>query len=187
MTYIDADLYRLSAEALEEAIAALPPQRRDTVNRYHHELGRRQGLLAYQLLCRGLQEEYGITQPPTFTYGEYGKPYLTNHPEIHFNLSHCKTAVACTIAPYPVGIDIESIRPVKEPVVRYAMNEEEAERILSSPTPDLEFSRLWTRKEALLKLTGRGINDNMRDILKDCQATIETTLCPHYVFSIAYH
>jgi len=187
MTYIDDNLYRLSAEEIEKEIASLPPQRREAVNRYHHELGRRQGLLAYQLLCRGLREEYGICQPPVFTYGEYGKPYLAHYPHIFFSLSHSKNAVACAISTRPIGIDIESIRPVKEAVVRYAMNAEEANAILSSPMPDMEFSRLWTRKEAVLKLTGRGINENMRNVLVDNNAVIETTLCEHYIYSIAQY
>ena len=186
MIYIDDDIFRLNAGQLEEAISILPDQRREVVMRYTHELGRRQSLLVYQLLCRGLQEEYGITEPPTFTYGEYGKPYLASHPDIHFNFSHSKTAVACAVSNRPIGIDIENFRPAKEAVIRYAMNEEEAAAILSASDPNLEFSRLWTQKEALLKLTGRGIHDNMRNILHNCHdAVIETTVTSQYVYSVA--
>ena len=45
------------------------------------------------------------------------------------------------------------------------MNEAEAEEILSSPNPAAAFTRMWTRKEAGVKLYGTGISNDMKDLL----------------------
>ena len=188
MIYINDDIYGFSAEKIAECIENLPSQRREVALRYKHELGRRQCVLAYLLLCKGLEREYGITDKPVFSYGEHGKPSIIGHEDIHFNLSHCKTAVACAISDNPIGIDVESIRPVKEAVIRYAMNDDEVQQILTSPDPDLEFTRLWTIKESVLKLTGEGINDDMKNVLASDNLrniSIETTVCDEYVWSVA--
>lgn len=188
MIYINDDIYGFSAEKIAECIENLPSQRREVALRFKHDLGRRQCVLAYQLLCDGLEHEYGITDKPIFSYGEHGKPSIIGHEDIHFNLSHCKTAVACAISDKPIGIDIESIRPAKETVIRYAMNDAETQRIMESSNPDLEFTRLWTMKESVLKLTGEGINDDMKNVLASDNLrdiSIETTVCDEYVWSVA--
>ena len=188
MIYINDDIYGFSAERIAECIENLPSQRREVALRYKHELGRRQCVLAYLLLCEGLEREYGITDKPVFSYGEHGKPSIIGHEDIHFNLSHCKTAVACAISDTPIGIDIESIRDAKESVIRYAMNDDEARQILDSSNPALEFTKLWTMKESVLKLTGEGINDNMKSVLSPDNLrgiTIETIVRDEYVYSVA--
>ena len=56
-------------------------------------------LLASELLLREvLRSQYGITELNMKT-NEYGKPYLADHEEIHFSLSHSGTMVICTISP----------------------------------------------------------------------------------------
>ncbi|MBQ7157061.1 MAG: 4'-phosphopantetheinyl transferase superfamily protein, partial [Bacteroidaceae bacterium] len=165
MVYIYDKIQDFTAERLEESLACLSDQRREKAMAFKHELGRKQCVIAYMLLCQGLREEFGIDEKPVFEYGEHGKPVIVGHSDIHFNLSHCATGVACAVSSRPIGIDIESVRSVRESVVRYSMNEQEQQEIFSSATPDLTFTILWTKKESVLKLTGEGINDNMKSIL----------------------
>ena len=171
---------------LDEGLAQLSVQRREQALRFRHELGRRTCTAAYLLLCEGLQKEYGITEKPIFEYGEHGKPWIVGHPEIHFNLSHCREAVLCMLSDRPVGVDVESVRKFKDSLIRYTMNDKEVEMIMQAPRPDVEFIRLWTRKEAVLKLTGEGINDNLKDVLNDCPYPIITTVSAdlRYVYSV---
>ena len=48
------------------------------------------------------------------TVGPHKKPTLAAYPDIHFNISHCHGLVACAFAPFPVGIDVEPIRPLRD-------------------------------------------------------------------------
>ena len=173
MIYIDDHINDFDLDA---ALQQLSEQRRQQALRFRYELGQRSCALAYLLLKRALREEYGITENPVFEYGEHGKPTIADHPEIFFNLSHCREAVACAVSDKPVGIDVESVRSFKESLVRYTMNDEEVEQIMTAPRPEVAFIRLWTMKEARLKLTGEGINDNMKTVLNEADRKKYTTV-----------
>ncbi len=183
--YIDADLQRLTDSELDALIASFPEQRRGALLAYRNAKARRQGALAYHLLCRALNERYGISPCPPFAYGSHGKPTLSTHPGIQFNLSHCSSAVACGIGSEPVGIDIEDRNRMRGELVRRVMNEREVADIAASADPDLRFTQLWTRKEALLKLTGRGLVADLRDVLTDSHFLLTTHTAPSYVLSVA--
>ena len=151
---------------LEAALAEISEQRREQALKFKHELGQRLCVMAYQLLKQGLREEYGITDNPVFEYNEHGKPSITGHPGIHFNLSHCKHAVVCVLSDRPIGVDVEYIRPYSESLAHYTMNDEELSQIQSAEHPDEAFIRLWTMKEAAMKLIGTGISNDLKQVLK---------------------
>ena len=186
MIYINDHIYDFD---LQEALSQLSDQRREQALRYKHELGQRTCTAAYLLLCEGLLEEYGITEKPVFEYGEHGKPFLVGHPEIHFNMSHCKEAAICIIADQPVGIDIESIRTFKQTLVDYTMNEDEIRQIQQAERPNVEFIKLWTQKEAVLKLSGAGISRDMKKTLLNPPAFLTTIVSPdlRYVYSYCFN
>jgi 4'-phosphopantetheinyl transferase len=74
---------------------------------------------------------------------------------IHWSLSHKETLVVAVAAPFPVGIDVEKIRPVDERLYRRVAAE--AEWNLTDAMDRLTFFRFWTAKEAVLKAVGKGI------------------------------
>ena len=159
---------------LDAALAEISEQRREQALKFKYELGQRLCVLAYQLLKRGLKEMYGIQDNPLFEYNEHGKPSIVGRPEIFFNLSHCKEAVLCAISDEPVGVDVESVRSFNESLVRYTMNDEEVKRIESSEDQAVAFIRLWTMKEAALKLKGTGISNDVKQVLQDENLQFET-------------
>ena len=140
---------------IEEALRQVGPQRAAYALRYRRDLDRRLSLAVFLLLQQALREEYGIREIPQFAYGPNGKPFLKDHPEIHFNLSHCPRAAMCVVSDHPVGCDIEAVPDELDmDLCRYCFNDEEVASILASDAPTLTFTTLWTQKEALLKLTG---------------------------------
>ncbi len=155
----------MAGDALERALACLPSWRRERALAYRHEEGQLQCALAYVELCRALALRGVAVTKPRFELGAHGKPRLPECPGLHFSLSHCRVAVGCLLSSRPCGLDIETIRPLKPMLVRRTMNDQEQARIFSSPTPEMEFTRLWTRKEAVCKLLGTGITDSLPDIL----------------------
>ena len=177
--FIDDSIKSISGESLSAAIDRLPPWRREQAMRFKHEQGRKECTLSYLLLSRALQEVYGIDEQPMFKIGEHGKPSLlfdSPHPtEIHFNISHCKTAIACALSDSPVGVDIERTGRFKESLARHVLNEAEYNDVVTSADPDLRFTEYWTMKEALVKLTGQGLQSDVRNILDDTNDIIFKT------------
>lgn len=184
MVYVDEHIDDFD---LQEALAAISSQRRQQALRFRYERGQRTCVLAYLLLKRALLAEYGIDENPLFDYGEHGKPVLVGHPGIHFNLSHCREAVACVVSDRPVGIDVESVREYRDSLASYTMNEAELHQIAEAGQPDAAFIRLWTMKEARLKLTGQGITDNLKTALADSHCYRFTTverLEQRYIYTV---
>lgn len=167
---IDNTLNNITEESLQSQLSSLPLWRREQALRYKHLSGRRECTMSYLLLLKMLKDKYGICTPPHFTIGEHGKPSLTEHPDIHFNMSHCKEAVICAIANEPVGVDIECERKITPSLIRYTMNHEEVSLIEHSDNPDFAFLQFWTAKEAVFKLIGAGITGNVKDILTEASA-----------------
>ena len=185
MIYINDHIEQFN---LDEALQIVSEQRREKALQFRHEEGRRLCIAAYLLLKEGLQREYGIIENPIFCYAKNGKPSIKGLPEIHFNMSHCRAGAVCAIDNQPVGIDIESIREAKEGLVKYTMNAQEQDLILSSSTPNIEFTRLWTQKEAVLKLTGQGIVKDLKQVLADKSLyRLETITSPDgkYIYTVA--
>ena len=182
----------LDEQQTERLLLALPEWRREVAMRYKHLAGRRESATAYLLLLEALQQQYGINEAPHFVIGPHGKPSLLEFPHIHFNTSHCHKAVICAVGDTPVGVDIEGRRSIRDSLVDYTMNAAEKERIARAEDTEMEFLKLWTAKEAVVKLSGEGIQDNIRDILtlaKDRNISIHTYINTKkdYVYSLAHH
>lgn len=100
----------------------------------------------------------------------YGKPYLADFPDVSFNLSHTQNRVAVALGyQCRLGIDIEICKPRANlnGLANKCFGDEEKAYWHSLPEPLKlrEFYRLWTRKEAFVKATGRGIALGLSDCI----------------------
>lgn len=173
---------------LPAALAAVPAQRRGLALRYRRELDQRLCVAAWLLLQQALSLGWGIQQVPPLVPMPGGKPVLQGLSGIHFNISHCDQAAAVVVDSRPVGIDVESITPCDPDLLEHTMSADERSLIAASPNPDVAFTRLWTMKESLLKLTGQGITRDLHAVLDDCDAyRFHTTVTPRYVLTVATH
>lgn len=159
------DISLLTDSEVEEMLAMLPEWRKAQINGYRSVSRKREAVIASTMLTNMLKRHFGISILPEFEIGEHGKPSLKGFTDIHFNISHCSKAVCCAVSDAPIGIDIEGLGRYKETLARHCMNDEEISTILSASSPDTEFTRLWTQKEAILKLTGEGITTDMRTVM----------------------
>ena len=170
---------------IESALAKVSEQRREQALRYSHEGGRRLCLAVYLLLMEGLEKEYGILEPPLFSYTPEGKPVLAQYPDIHFSFSHSGAVALCALSDRPIGADVEVPRKIRPSLVSYTMNESEEALINASENPTMQFLHFWTRKEALLKLTGEGIRNNLRMVLAEAEKyQIETIQEENFIYSV---
>ena len=181
----------MKSEHLQQVLAFLPSWRRERVLAYKQESRQMESALAYIELSRALALRGFQDIKPRFEYNEHGKPYLPTYPNLHFSISHCSQAVGCILSEMPCGLDIERVRRASPSLISKTMNRNEEHQIYSSSHPEVEFIRLWTRKEAVFKLLGTGITDDMQDILLRAEALhihIISTVNPArgYVLSTAY-
>lgn len=99
--------------------------------------------------------------------GENKKPQLKDKSlKISFNISHTSDCALIAISNSPIGIDVENAQNLIEfePIMDtcFSINE----KIFVDVQADSlkAFYTLWTRKEAVLKLFGKGIDDDIKRI-----------------------
>jgi len=90
----------------------------------------------------------------------YGKPYLLDQPDFHFNISHSGSWVVMIWGEDMVGIDIEKVREIDIGVAEHFFSNEEYMDIMSKPKYEQReyFYELWTLKESYLKALGTGLS-----------------------------
>ena len=114
-------------------------------------------LIARHLICK----KYNVkNENLVFSKNKYGKPYVTNIADCHFNISHTKNAVAVAISDTPVGIDTEKIKTADKKVAGSFFYKDEFDYIISSDDGgiDKRFFEVWTKKEAYIKYLGGSIS-----------------------------
>jgi phosphopantetheinyl transferase len=149
-----ADESLLSADDRQRAVRFRQPR-----DRHNFVLGR---TLAHHLV-RARDAE----GPCIVSLGPNGKPYLPGGPA--YNLSHSGHWIACAVSRHePIGIDVETFARLNDHRMLLPTITHPAERshIEQSPEDDhlALFKRCWTRKEAVLKATGKGIGDELQNI-----------------------
>jgi 4'-phosphopantetheinyl transferase len=93
------------------------------------------------------------------------KPFVRNtgNARLHYNVSHSGDWILIAFGENPVGIDVENIDHsfnFKE-VLTTCFSADERGYIVSSAQPSASFYTLWTRKEAMIKATAKGIDDDI--------------------------
>lgn len=131
-------------------------------------------LLIRSLIC----QKYKINNEEIrFKYNEYGKPFVENFSDFHFNLSHSGEWVVCTTANFNVGIDIEKVSEIE--ALKLAKEFFSADEFydISNMNSDEQincFFDLWTLKESYIKTIGKGLYTplNSFSIKKESRALI---------------
>ncbi len=74
---------------------------------------------------------------------------------VHWSLSHKSDVVGGVAAPLPIGLDLETVRPVSDALLNKIAGDDEWQ--LAGGRRLETFFRYWTAKEAVLKAVGKGI------------------------------
>jgi len=157
-------LFLFDAHAVEECLKWFPTEQAERITGFSNLSRKIEATASYSLLVEMLRSNGLLKELPLIEYAEGGKPYIKNYPELHFNLSHCRRYVAVAIHSSPVGVDIECRRKVSQSLIKKVCSEDEQQSIAVAQDPDMEFLRLWTRKESYLKYTGTGIVEPLTSI-----------------------
>ena len=204
------DMSQCTDAEVERMLPLVSAQRREVALRFKFTFGRFTCLKSYVMLQQLVQEIFAETEERwlplqrrlkewngNFVYNEHDKPFMQNAlgeriEGVDFSISHCKNAIAVVLSDRPVGVDVESFRHAEEALLRRTMNPEEQGEVRAAADPAEAFTRLWTRKEAVLKLRGTGLVDDLHSVLLPNPelpaVTLETTVNreKQYVWTLAY-
>jgi 4'-phosphopantetheinyl transferase len=119
-------------------------------------------------VLRQLLSQYLGTKPEQLrlSYGAYGKPALNGEHKdsrLRFNMSHShEVALFAFAEDRELGVDVEHIRTdfASEEVARRFFSRREVETFNALPRHDqvAAFFKCWTRKEAFIKVIGKGLS-----------------------------
>lgn len=103
--------------------------------------------------------------PLCFGEGIHGKPYLKAYPELHFSLSHSGSIAVCALAGQEVGADIQQFGQIRKGLAERFFSSEDLLLIREWEEYGIRreeiFFRIWTIKEAYMKLTGEGMSQGL--------------------------
>lgn len=156
-----ADADRLAdPEVFEKLYRVLPAHRKEKIDRSRFEKNKRLCMAAWLVLMYALEQEGVDHRDIRLSFGEYGKPYLTDYPELFFNLSHSGNRVMCGVSDREVGCDVQQIKTYDSKLAERFFCPEECQHIAAagSEERDVLFFRYWTLKESFIKNLGRGLS-----------------------------
>jgi phosphopantetheinyl transferase len=163
---------RLGAEEADE-LETLPERRR--LDRLAGRLAAKRALTAHFI------GEYDWEAEPSdlrISNDDDGRPRLTlpadaPAPVPSFSISHCAQGGAAAVG-HPgrlVGVDIETIIPRPAEVIAFIASPGE---LASGPSDPEGQARLWTGKEAILKMLGLGLDADARAVRPDADGAVLT-------------
>ena len=168
LEWIDA-----TPEAADDAI--LDDEERARARAFRFARDRRRFVSRRTFLRRTLAGYVGVA-PAELRYrtSAAGKPRLADRDDVAFSTSHADGLAIVAIARTgEVGVDIERVRPMPNALELaerlFSVREHEHLRSIPASTRSEAFLRLWTRKEAYVKLAGVGLGMRLDtfDVLGD--------------------
>ncbi len=150
----------------KEALSLLPAGRREELLRLP-AMSRIRSAFAELALRKELSAVVPRAKEAVFARSDRGKPYLEDHPEQYFSLSHSGGFAVCALSDMPVGVDVEQIKE-RDLSVATRFSAWEREQLAASEDPKRLFYRFWTARESALKLRGTGLSELKRVEIAPC-------------------
>jgi 4'-phosphopantetheinyl transferase len=159
--HIDIFFHRIHRDSPYYA-SHLSVDEKEKANQFMQPLHKRHYIIAHGLL-RHYLAQYTLLAPSLLQFDTHpnGKPYITNAPDVSFNLSHSHEYIMFAITKHhALGMDIEYMKP--RPFIGIAekmFHPDEVHFLNKSNGYDFiyRFFYLWSRKEAFIKYTGEGL------------------------------
>jgi 4'-phosphopantetheinyl transferase len=154
-------------ELTKDLVHFLNPEERSRSERYYQDKDRNQFIICRAIL-KFVLAAYTQLDVTTINidYHFNKKPYLSSHPSLCFNISHSEDFAVIAISLNKIGVDIEYI--AKDftfiNLLPDIFDDNEVLAIQKAVNKKHAFYTSWTRKEALVKALGKGIDDDFKNI-----------------------
>lgn len=154
-------------EQADMPLALLQPDEIHRAERYRRMEDRQRFVYARGLL-RMLVGRY-THQPPEqvrFAKSATGKPVLAGETGWHINVSHSGNWILLAMGRVDLGVDVEQMQPqfAFDDILSTSFSPAEQAFVREGADSQRRFYQLWTRKEALIKATGKGMDDDFSRI-----------------------
>ena len=155
-----------NSDFFNQKLVMFPKAIKNVIEKYIVENDRNARILSKLLLLKGLSCFFPNEKIDLEFLQTTGKPTYKNLP-IHFSSSHSQDLVVVAFSEtQEIGIDIEFKKDIDIEIFKDFLNLQEQKALQKSKTKSVLFYNLWTKKEALLKTSGVGINADFKTI--DC-------------------
>lgn len=173
---------------IKRYVRYVSPRRQERIGRYVLERDKITALTAELLIRKEASRSLGTSpRELSFSYHEFGKPYLSGHPEYHFSVSHSGRCVAFACGGAPVGIDVEQVSDPDPAIAEACFTPGERHCFLRSGSQRTAFYDIWTKKEAYVKMLGTGMSTPLLSFDVTAEAlkkTFRSQHCSGYWISV---
>jgi 4'-phosphopantetheinyl transferase len=143
----------------ERLLRHVSPEKQQRIPRFYREEDRIRGLMADILARSIIMHKTGLANHKIEFYtNHYGKPFLKNRDDLHFNLSHSGSWVVGAVDSLPVGIDVERIQSIDLDISKNYFSPDEHQDLLAKEDKFSYFFTLWSLKESYIKIIGEGLS-----------------------------
>lgn len=153
---------QLPNSTFNEAVSSLPLDMQQRLRRFRRWQDAHSYLYGRLLLKEAMSKLGYNYSLESLQRTEYGKPYFKDS-DFGFNISHSGDYIVCVISTdekQNLGIDVEEIKPVVIDDFTSVFSSKEERAIDNYDT----FYTFWTRKEAIVKADGRGLQIPLKTI-----------------------
>ncbi len=142
----------------ETLLTQISPERRARIARMKFPRKKTISLVTELIIRSEISKALKIPRSSVeFSYNEYGKPFLKGG-GYNFSVSHSGDYVAFAGgAASETGVDIQIADRADHRLAERFFTKEEYAAICAAPSPEREFFRIWTLKEAYVKMLGTGM------------------------------
>lgn len=155
VTILFTKLNSEEAKRTAARIDELPLTEQQRMSNYHDE-ERKAEKIAGRLLLKEMLQIYAPAESLSLSDLQYheNQPFFPNG--FHFSIAHSGGLIVCAASTeYKLGIDVEAIKPVDLSLYSNFFTTNEWKEIDNRQDA---FYDAWTKKEAVLKASGKGIN-----------------------------
>jgi 4'-phosphopantetheinyl transferase len=175
-------------------LPSFPIEFQERIHRYRLKEDRLLTLAGRKLLRKGFQLLNVNADVFELQYNTWGMPYLNGN-QVKFSISHSHKVSICAFAKQgEIGIDIEYWNEIHVANFKNVLCNNEWNEIQAAPNKMEAFYNCWTKKEAVLKAHGVGLNIPITSIkLQDQSAKVfnkqyylnEVKIFPNYSCHLA--
>jgi 4'-phosphopantetheinyl transferase len=145
-----------SQETLHQMLLPLPADMQNKIVAYKSWKERQARIIGKHMLIKLLKDFDLDLTLADMLYSPANKPYFNTN--FHFSTAHSADMIICAADIAPIGIDIEFIASIELQDYRQYLTDKEWLYIQNTKDKINAFYEIWTKKEALLKALGIGLD-----------------------------